>query len=266
MKIFISWSGELSHEVALKLKKGISRVIQSVDIFVSSEDIEKGENWNRKLSAELSECDFGIICLTSENIDAPWINFEAGALAKEVGSRLSAFLTDINVSDLKGPLAGFQNTRFEKQDFYKLIESINKTIEKPVENDDLKFSFDNVWKIFESEVKDIINKHLAKSPQRKENRPVAEVAEEILGIVRGINSRLPVFTHKYDLTDENILRLQLPVDGLISASKEYDLFLNNDITNRYLSKNSKNRMKLVLDGATKDEKVIESNNDGSNKE
>ena len=37
-------------------------------------DIEKGENWDSKISSELSQCNYGIVCLTSENTMAPRIN------------------------------------------------------------------------------------------------------------------------------------------------------------------------------------------------
>ena len=56
-------------------------------MFFSPEDIEKGENWDSKISQVLSECNYGIICLTSQNVSAPWINFEAGAIAKSLDSR-----------------------------------------------------------------------------------------------------------------------------------------------------------------------------------
>ncbi len=49
MKIFISWSGELSCKVAKILKRWIPCVIQSVDVFFSPEDIEKGNNKGIKL-------------------------------------------------------------------------------------------------------------------------------------------------------------------------------------------------------------------------
>lgn len=79
MKVFISWSGKVSQDVALILKDWLPSVIQRVNPYVSSEDIQKGTNWNRDISKELESTDFGIICLTKGNAKAPWINFEAGA-------------------------------------------------------------------------------------------------------------------------------------------------------------------------------------------
>ena len=81
MKIFVSWSGTLSKKIAELIKKWLPCFIQAAEIFFSPEDIEKGENWDSKISKELSECKYGIICLTAENVTAPWINFEAGAIA-----------------------------------------------------------------------------------------------------------------------------------------------------------------------------------------
>jgi len=45
MKVFLSWSGQKSHKVALVFKNWLPIVIHDIskdDIFVSSEDIDKG--------------------------------------------------------------------------------------------------------------------------------------------------------------------------------------------------------------------------------
>ena len=42
MKVFISWSGNKSHKVAMIFREWLPSVIQSLEPYVSSEDIDKG--------------------------------------------------------------------------------------------------------------------------------------------------------------------------------------------------------------------------------
>lgn len=83
MKVFISWSGDYSGKIAIALREWLPSVIQSLEQpYVSSEDIAKGSRWNAEVTKELENSCFGIICLTPENLIAPWLHFEAGALSK----------------------------------------------------------------------------------------------------------------------------------------------------------------------------------------
>jgi hypothetical protein len=53
----------------------------------------------------------GITCLTPENLDAPWILYEAGSLAKTVddSTRLCTYLLgDLKNADIEPPLGQFQ--------------------------------------------------------------------------------------------------------------------------------------------------------------
>jgi hypothetical protein len=84
MKVFISWSGQTSHRVAVTLRDWLPSVIQSIQPYVSSEDIDKGARWSSDIAGELHASTYGLICLTKDNINAPWINFEAGALGKSI--------------------------------------------------------------------------------------------------------------------------------------------------------------------------------------
>jgi TIR domain len=84
VKIFISWSGEASHAVAIALRDWLPSVLQAVEPYVSSEDIEKGARWNAEIAQQLNNTEFGIVCVTRSNVGSPWLNFEAGALSKSV--------------------------------------------------------------------------------------------------------------------------------------------------------------------------------------
>jgi hypothetical protein len=127
MKVFLSWSGELSHKVALTLRDWLPSVIQSIEPYVSSEDIDKGARWSTDIASELADSSYGILCVTKENIHAPWLTFEAGALSKTMDkSYVSPFLFDIKRSEVNGPILQFQSTVFEKEDVRKLLLSLKK--------------------------------------------------------------------------------------------------------------------------------------------
>jgi len=185
MKIFVSWSGELSKKIAQELKKWIPCIIQSVEVFYSPEDIEKGENWDSKISAELSECSYGIICLTSENTNAPWIHFEAGAIAKSLDSRVSALMLNIKTSDIQGPLKRYQATKFEKDDFYQLLDSINKATDCPLSKDVIETAFEAIWDKMYHSMNNIVTSY---KPIKSGNEILKEdPIEEILQLLRKQN-------------------------------------------------------------------------------
>jgi len=189
MKIFISWSGDLSNKIAEELAGWIPCVIQTVDVFYSPEDIEKGENWSSRLSQELATCNYGIVCLTKHNVTAPWINFEAGALAKVLDSRLTSLMIDIQDSDVKGPLSRFQNTKLEKGEIFRLIQSINRNNEVPLKDRVLEDSFDAFWPRLGEAISKITQDSIGKKSSKSDENPKNEAIEEILRIVRKLDGK-----------------------------------------------------------------------------
>ncbi|MCK9899358.1 toll/interleukin-1 receptor domain-containing protein, partial [Frankia sp. Cpl3] len=109
MKVFVSWSGDTSKSVAEIFREWLPVLIHDVDVFVSSQDIGGGTRALDVLADELEATSYGLILTTRATQSSPWINFEAGALAKHVAkSRVVPVLVDLGVSDLKNPLAQFQ--------------------------------------------------------------------------------------------------------------------------------------------------------------
>lgn len=194
MKVFLSWSGARSHKVALVFRDWLPSVIQAIVPYVSSEDIDKGARWSTDIAKELEDSTFGILCVTRENINAPWLTFEAGALSKTMEkSFVSPFLFDIKRSEVDGPILQFQSTIFEKEDLRKLVNTLNKASDKDgLTSDRLDKAFEVWYPTLETE----LNKLKEIQPEGAEDTggdlqtPKAqEILEEILDLSR-INQKL----------------------------------------------------------------------------
>lgn len=191
MKVFLSWSGNLSKEVALVLRSWLPSVLQAVEPYVSSEDIRKGNRWSSEIASELESTTYGIIVLTPENIEAPWINFETGALAKTVDNSLvSPFLFGIKNSDVKGPLTQFQATLYDKDDLKKLLFSINEAmLSRPLNESRLEVVFEKWWPDLEEQLEKLITEipsYLEKKQLPGENNSSNnnDILEELLELSR----------------------------------------------------------------------------------
>ena len=195
MRVFLSWSGSRSHKVALVFREWLPSVIQDIVPYVSSEDIDKGARWSTDIAKELSNSQFGILCVTRENMNAPWLTFEAGALSKQVEkSFVNPFLFDIKRSELGGPLLQFQSTIFEKEDLKKLVVTLNKSCgDHGLTGERLDRAFEVWYPPLEEELNalaktDITNEDtdLTKQVQLPDTQ---QILEEILELTR-INQKL----------------------------------------------------------------------------
>ena len=100
-----------------------------LECFVSDQDIASGSDWWDKIKKELRTCKLGILCITKENLRAPWIYFEAGAMvAHEVPS--IPLLISCSIDALSStPLNGKQAINFyDQKKFLKMLTDINKTM------------------------------------------------------------------------------------------------------------------------------------------
>ncbi len=128
MKIFMSWSGLLSKHVAKVVKCWLLDTVfpgQSLEIFISEEDIEIGSDWLKRIKLELLTADLAVVFLTKENINSPWLNFECGGIATGKEERkVVPFLVNISNSDLKTPLKHFQSVSLAQDRVHKLLADI----------------------------------------------------------------------------------------------------------------------------------------------
>ena len=187
MKVFISWSGNKSHKVAIVFREWLPSVIQSLEPYVSSEDIDKGARWSTDIAKELENSTFGILCVTKENLHAPWLSFEAGALSKTMDkSFVTPFLFDIKRSEVNGPILQFQSTIFDKEDIKKLLQTLNKACgESGISASMLDRAFEVWYPTLEKELNELHGtEDEPEEPEREAEDNSSAIIEEILELSR----------------------------------------------------------------------------------
>jgi len=219
MKLFISWSGPRSQQLAESLRNWIPKVINAVDPWVSANDIDPGSRWSTEIAGQLEGTQFGIICLTVDNLKSPWLHFEAGALSKLVDkSKVAPLLLDNNPVDIQGPLSQFQSVKVSKDDIRKLMNSINIAVsavgEKGIDKTDLDEIFDVWWPRLETNLNNI-PKSVQKTEESK--RSEREMIEEILELVRSMAR---------DSSWEST-RLIIPIFSTLATGKYSEEFRSN---------------------------------------
>ena len=143
----------------------------------------------------------GIVCLTSENLNAPWVLYEAGAISKTKDAKVCTLLLDVKPSDVEQPLGQFQHTTRSKDDIKLLLRTINKSVEtageKVLADSLLDKVFETAWPELSATLEQI-----AARPSSAESPPRSQVAmlEELLEIM----SR---YTHRVAISNSRLLAL-----------------------------------------------------------
>lgn len=215
MKIFISWSGSKSQKAAEILKQWIPCVIQSVEPYFSSADIDKGARWSTDIAKELQDASFGILCVTNENLSSAWLNFEAGALSKSIEqSKVCPFLVDLKPSDIQdSPILQFQMANATKNDVFKLFKSINTNLgEMKLNENVLSTTFETFWPKIEEALKEI-STDTDVTPAKKNLEDAQLSIEEILDLVR--------YQHKLLKSPENLLPAEYLIEVFRMANKNF---------------------------------------------
>jgi hypothetical protein len=186
--VLITWSGPRSRWAAEALREWLPLVLQSTKPWMSETDIEKGARWLDEMGRAINGIRVGIICLTPENLDHPWILFEAGILSKALDPRTRVctyLLGDLRPQDVKQPLAMFQASTATKNETKKMLRSINHALEVPIGDAILDTVFESMWEKLE--------KGLAQMPRPDEiveaKRPIEEMVAEILEYERAADKR-----------------------------------------------------------------------------
>ncbi|QPH46283.1 toll/interleukin-1 receptor domain-containing protein [Pseudomonas fulva] len=219
MKIFISWSGKRSRLVAELISDWIKCVLQASRPWISTRDIDRGAIWFTEISDQLRDTAVGIVCLTQENKNKPWILFESGALAKGLStSRVCTFLVDLSPSDVEDPLAQFNHTVPAKDSLWALVRSLNSALEASgLDERILAQVFDTYWPQFQKQ----FDEALKSSPQEAEVQPRSEesILDEILSNTRALTARVRSLESRGDVGLEAFESVKLDSSGELKIPK-----------------------------------------------
>src|SRR5262249_16718440 len=145
----------------------------------------------------LKGASFGIVCITPENRERPWIQFEAGAIAKAIDDSnfVCPYLISLRGADLQdNPLTNFQYKESNEKGTKELVESINQRMEKPLETALLKETFDMWWPRLRDELSQIPEPENKAEMESKPQDILTELLEGMRRIERSIEAGVRIRT------------------------------------------------------------------------
>jgi len=242
MKVFISWSGERSHQVAGLLSNWLKCVLQASKPWISS-DMDRGIVWFNTVNEALADTNTGVVCLTAENLNSPWILFETGSLSNGLtDKRVCTFLIDIKPADVEPPLSQFNHTEPNKNSMLNLVKTINGRLgDKQLDTETLQTVFNTYYPQFEKQFNEIITKTKAAKGDSTKNtviRSEQEMLEEVLVTVRNLNQR--------------IRRIENPSSIRGSRTSEKKYIVKEDVIRKILDEYEPAFVSIVKDGDNKE--------------
>jgi hypothetical protein len=155
VRVFLSWSNPRSQAIAESLKGWLPQVIQAVEPWFSSQDIDAGSRWSNEVQQQLDECKAGILCMVPDNTTSAWIHFEAGALSKTVQKTMVIpDLDGLKPNDLKPPLSQFNACETDREGTLRMLQTLNTGLApKSLPDEILRKAFDKFWPDLEERLK-----------------------------------------------------------------------------------------------------------------
>jgi hypothetical protein len=185
---FISVSGTLSTQIGLALSDWLKSVLQHVQSWIAAEDISKGSQWRSVLSQSLASTDCGIIVLCPDNLQKPWLMYEAGVIAALTKmQRVATLLIDVQPQDVEAPLDQFQHTLFDRPDVLKLVHDINTWTGDRLTASKVEEVFAMWWPVLETKVSECKQACPVNAPLP--HRDASDIMGEILELTRDVHRR-----------------------------------------------------------------------------
>lgn len=125
--------------------------------------------------------------MAPDNLDAPWLNFEAGALSKAASDEfVCPYLLNVALADLKPPIAQFQAQLADRAGTHKLLKTINAALRgDALTESTLDKVFEKWWPDLEHELARV-SAAAANPPARRDQN---EILDEVLNLLRAQERR-----------------------------------------------------------------------------
>jgi hypothetical protein len=242
MDVFISWSGTRSFAMAEFLRSWIQVVLQATKPWFSDE-IQRGATWGTEISKSLERSPVGILCITPENKEQPWLLYEAGALAKGSDkNRVIPLLLDMDKADLAPPLGHFNAALCNDVGIKEVITTLNACLVEPLPLSVVEASLAAHMPTFRHEMDKI--KEMAKPARTTKVRPDSDKIDQLLAMMQSIMGRV-----------DSIEKSQI-----VAASDFMKRLEKESMRNRLIGLTKTNRSDHGIAGMTSEEYIFQMQN------
>lgn len=180
MQIFIAWSKGVSEKIGKALTTWLRELNEPVfRTIISDENIPVGDLWNNALDTALKRADYGILCVTEENLTSPWLCYESGALRMSTAGNVKSgqpgvapvLFGDVTNSQIASPLQHFQSVKFDKDGMWKLVlelhtRSAYTNSNNHLDEKDIMAKFESAYPALETQVQDILRNGIPAAQER----------------------------------------------------------------------------------------------------
>ena len=254
MKIFISFSGPRSRAVARILHEWLPSVLQNTKPWFS-EEISSGKRWSPEIAKQLEETQFGIVCLTQENLDERWIHFEAGACSKSVkdDARVVPYLLDVATPQVEGPMAEFQMRLADEQGTRHMVKDLNLLLgQQGLRDDQFAKAFDMWWPELKEKLAGIPPMEGPKPAARAEREMIEEVLERQRRIENILSEKL---LSRAQQSSESVATILGRMRGVNMLINPYGT--GEGLSDDHPSMHTRNTLKDLYRGALEDQVMPE---------
>jgi len=160
MHVFLSWSGTRSKRIAAALAEFLPAVHPDLQPWMS-ESTMAAQDWRNTIGAHLSHASVGIICITPENAEAPWLMYEAGVL-HGIGAEVCPLVYGLLPEAGPEPIRNLQAKTLDRDGIWGVVNLLNSKLPagglppKPLE-----LSFNDAWPMIEGKLDDFLRIKIA---------------------------------------------------------------------------------------------------------